>query len=113
MTPIGTGWCNCEARIYRLDTSTDFHIVDAAILEADDSRMKRTLTAYRFTGEQQLEMKNEAEASWAADGYIVLSDTKGGGPSGVNTEEKSKQHKGVGSRWRFKVRQCRPKCCIL
>jgi len=73
---VGTGWYNCEARIYRFDMSTDLNTVDPAIVETDESRLKRTLTAYCFTREQQEEMKKEVETAWAADGYIILSGTK-------------------------------------
>ncbi|KAJ4381675.1 hypothetical protein N0V86_003039 [Didymella sp. IMI 355093] len=72
---VGTGWYNCEARIYRFDTSTGSSIVNASIVEINNS-WKKTLTECRFSEEQQLDMKKEAEASWAADGYIMLSDTR-------------------------------------
>lgn len=75
---VGAGWYNCEARIYCFDSSTESNIVNAAIIEIDDSRMKRTLTAHRFSGEQQSELKKGAESSWAADGYVVLSKSNAG-----------------------------------
>jgi len=109
----GTGWCNCEARIYRFDTLTESNIVNAAIVETDDSRMKRTLTAYRLSDEQQLEMKKEAESSWAADGYIVLSKSVAGDRSDVRIEGGPEQRTAKGSKSRLKVRQHIPKCCML
>ncbi|KAJ4991958.1 acyl-thioesterase ii [Stagonosporopsis vannaccii] len=72
---VGTGWYNCEARIYRFDMSTDSSIVDAAIVETEESQLKRQLTTNRFWKQELPEMKKEAEASWASDGYIALPDT--------------------------------------
>jgi hypothetical protein len=86
----GTGWYNCEACIYRFDTSTESNIVNAAIVKTDDSRMKRTLTTWRFSDEQQVEMKKEVESSRAADGYIVLSTSVSGGCSDVRVEGEPK-----------------------
>jgi hypothetical protein len=110
---VGIGWYNCEARIYRFDTSTESNIVNAAIVESDDSRMKRTLTAYRFSDEQQLDMKKEAESSWAADGYIVLSGSVAGGHSDARIESEPEQRAAKGSKSRLKVKQHIPKCCML
>lgn len=53
--------------------STDSNVMDAAMVEADESRRKRSLTTCCFTKDQQLQMKKTAETAWAADGYIVLS----------------------------------------
>ena len=109
----GTGWYNCEARIYRFDMSTEPNIVNAAMVETDGSRVKRTLTTYRFSDEQQREMKKEAESSWAADGYIMLSETVAGDQSDARTESEPKQRDVKGSRSRWRVNEHLPKCCML
>lgn len=103
LTQLGTGWNDCEARTYRFDMSTDLHIVDATIVETYESRLKRTLTAYCFTREQQKKMKREAETAWAADGYIVLS-----GPRADFTDEKQSTKDTVSTvKVRAKTRKCR------
>ncbi|KAF1923144.1 phosphoglycerate mutase-like protein [Didymella exigua CBS 183.55] len=107
---IGTGWYNCEARIYHFDTCTDAGIVEASIVETDKSRLERTRTVHRFSKEQQEEMKSEAEASWSRDGYIVLSE--GTGHHETDSEE-SKCGKIEGSKSKWRVRPNGQKCCIL
>lgn len=110
---VGTGWYNCEVRIYRFDMSTELNIVNAAIVETDDSRMRRMPTESRFSEEQQLEMKAEAESSWATYGYIVFSDTTSGDLDGVRIKGKSERTVAKGLKSRLKVTRYIPKCCIL
>jgi hypothetical protein len=55
---------------------TDSNVINAVVMETDESRLEKTLTAYSFSKELQLEVKREAEASWTADGYIILSNKK-------------------------------------
>lgn len=110
LTWSGTGWYNCEAREYRFDTSTDSSIAEAAIVETDESRLKRTLKAHSFSEEEQCKMKNDAEASWAADGYITLSDDK------VRPHAIGKDYKGGKnplSKPKSQGKFCGPTCCIL
>lgn len=110
LTDPGTGWYNCEARVYRFDMSTDSNIVDAAIVETDESRLKRTLTVYHFSKDQQHEMKKEAEASWAADGYIVLSEMKTTAEAAVDMMKESESEDANKS---WEVGLSGQKCCIL
>lgn len=110
LTDSGTGWYNCEARIYRFDTSTDSNIIDAAIVETDESRLKRTLTVYHFSKEQQHEMKKETETSWATDGYIVLPGIRATAEIVVDMAEGSESEDANKSQ---EVGLFRQKCCIL
>ena len=114
LTRVGTGWYNCETRIYRFDMSTDSNVVDAAIVETDESRLKRTLTLHSFSQDQQLEMKREAEASWATDGYIILADTKQHPTAQEGFEPEVRRGERTLSKLSTKViRGFRPNCCIL
>lgn len=109
---VGTGWDNCEARMYRFDASTDYNVVEAAIVETDESRVRREVTQCRFSGEQQEGMKRDAEASWARDGYIVLADAKAGDGE-ERVEEEPKHGWGRSSRRILKVSSFGSRCCIL
>ncbi|KAJ4301316.1 hypothetical protein N0V90_003407 [Kalmusia sp. IMI 367209] len=74
----GTGWTNCEYRTYVFDHSSSDAIERAAIIETNDSIQRRYASgSYRpLTPAEQRELRVEAEKMWAADGYIVLSESK-------------------------------------
>lgn len=63
---------------------------------------------HRFSTEQQSEMKRDAEASWAADGYIVLSNA---GEQSVTLNEFKRSERKVLPKW--KTGPCAQQCCTL
>lgn len=73
---IGTGWSNCEFRTYTFDDTSASAVERAAIVETEESILRRFPdgTHRKLTSAAQCELRSLAEKSWAADGYIVVSE---------------------------------------
>lgn len=69
--PTGTGWSNCELRSYQFDMSTNATIANATIRETDSSFIRRMHSLNPLSRDEQIQLAVVAQASWAADGYII------------------------------------------
>ncbi|CAI6244888.1 unnamed protein product [Periconia digitata] len=73
----GTGWKNCEYRTYKFDNPSSDMTEQAAVVETEDSVRRRFPKGdhKELTAAEQHDLRVSTEISWAADGYILLSET--------------------------------------
>ncbi|KAF2791401.1 PGAM-domain-containing protein [Melanomma pulvis-pyrius CBS 109.77] len=71
LSGCGTGWSNCELRSYQFDMSTNAAIANATIRETDSSLIRRMHSLNPLSRDEQIQLAVVAQASWAADGYII------------------------------------------
>ncbi|KAF2655243.1 PGAM-domain-containing protein [Lophiostoma macrostomum CBS 122681] len=68
----GTGWKNCELRTYNFDMSSKDAITNATILELPEPFRRRSHDLQPLSADEQLELREVAQRTWAAEGYLVI-----------------------------------------
>jgi hypothetical protein len=68
----GTGWKNCEMRTYSFDMRNSEAIANATIIEVPESISRRKHDLRPLSQDEQLELREVAQRTWAAEGYIVI-----------------------------------------
>ncbi|KAF2802295.1 phosphoglycerate mutase-like protein [Mytilinidion resinicola] len=92
----GTGWANCEYRVYSLDNSTAAKTADAALVETGESRLRRKGHEIPLTEAEQRNLADAATSAWVANGFLKTTlptngTTDGGELERVVSQEGAKQ----------------------
>jgi len=93
----GTGWANCEYRVYALDTSSPEKTADAALLETKESMRRRKGHEIPLTEAEQRNLADAATRNWVASGFLKEnlqaaenSSAEGGELERVTSQEAAK-----------------------
>jgi len=93
----GTGWWNCEYRVYAFDTSSTQKTADSALVETKESRLRRKGHEIPLTEAEQRNLADAATRNWVASGFLKEnlqaaenSSAEGGELERVTSQEAAK-----------------------